>query len=154
MMGGLQEVGRERPEHGVRLRLRRALRQASGPVMHGLRQSCFATGARLHLGHRHGDRLMLALLQTIDLALGIFVWILIASAVFSWLFAFNVVNPRNQAVAMIGNALFRMTEPVLAPIRRRLPNLGGIDISPIILLLIIFFIRRLLWTSIAPALVG
>jgi YggT family protein len=94
---------------------------------------------------------MLALFQTIDLALGIYVWILIGSAIFSWLYAFNVVNPRNQFVSAVGNALFRLTEPVLAPLRRFLPNLGGIDISPIVLLLIIFFIRSFLWNTIAPA---
>jgi YggT family protein len=97
---------------------------------------------------------MLALLQTIDFALGIYWWILIGSAVFSWLYAFNVVNPRNQFISTIGNALYRLTEPVLAPIRRFMPNLGGIDVSPIILLLIIFFLRSFLWTSIAPALIG
>jgi len=96
---------------------------------------------------------MLALIQTVDLALGIYWWILIASAIFSWLYAFNVVNPRNQFVGTIGNFLFRATEPVLAPIRRLLPDLGGIDISPIIVLLIIFFLRQFLWTTIAPALV-
>ena len=93
---------------------------------------------------------MLALIQTIDLALGIYWWILIGAAVFSWLYAFNVVNPRNQFVGMIGNFLFRVTEPVLAPIRRFLPDLGGIDISPIVLLLIIYFVRELLWSTIAP----
>jgi YggT family protein len=96
---------------------------------------------------------MLALIQTIDLALGIYWWILIGAAVFSWLYAFNVVNPRNQFVGMIGNFLFRVTEPVLAPIRRFLPDLGGIDISPIVVLLIIFFLRQLLWTTIAPLVV-
>jgi YggT family protein len=97
---------------------------------------------------------MLALLQTIDLALSIYTWILIGSAIFSWLYAFNVVNPRNQFIAAVGNALFRLTEPALAPIRRRLPNLGGVDISPIVLLLIIFFIRSFMANSIAPALLG
>ncbi|MGY6708161.1 MAG: YggT family protein [Rhizobiaceae bacterium] len=96
---------------------------------------------------------MLALISTIDLALGIYWWIVILSAVFSWLYAFNVVNPSNQFVGMIGNALYRLTEPALRPIRQILPDLGGIDISPIVLLLGIFFIRQLLWTTIAPALI-
>ncbi len=96
---------------------------------------------------------MLALIRTIDLALSLYWWILIAAAIFSWLYAFNVVNPRNQVVGMIGQFLYRATEPALRPIRRFLPDLGGIDISPIILLLIIFFLRQLLWTTIAPALV-
>lgn len=96
---------------------------------------------------------MLALISTIDLALGIYWWIVILSAVFSWLYAFNVVNPSNQFVGMVGNALYRLTEPALRPIRQILPDLGGIDISPIVLLLGIFFIRQLLWTTIAPALI-
>ena len=93
---------------------------------------------------------MLALIQTIVLGLDIYWWIIIGAAIFSWLYAFNVVNPRNEVVGMIGNMLFRMTDPALQPIRRYLPNLGGIDISPIILLLIIFFIRQFLLTTIAP----
>ena len=96
---------------------------------------------------------MIALISTIDLALGIFWWIVILSAVFSWLYAFNVVNPSNQFVGMVGNALYRLTEPALRPIRNVLPDLGGIDISPIVLLLLIFFVRQLLWTTIAPALI-
>jgi len=95
---------------------------------------------------------MLALIQTIVLALDIYWWLIIASAVFSWLYAFNVVNPRNQFVGMVGNALFRVTEPALRPIRSIMPDLGGIDISPIILLLILFFVRQFILTTIAPAL--
>ncbi len=97
---------------------------------------------------------MLALIQTLVMALDIYWWLIIASAVFSWLYAFNVVNPRNQFVGSIGNFLFRVTEPVLRPIRNLLPDLGGIDISPIILLLILFFLRQFLLTTIAPALLS
>ncbi len=96
---------------------------------------------------------MLALIQTIILALDIFWWIIILSAVFSWLYAFNVVNPRNQFVGAVGNFLFRVTEPVLRPIRSVLPDLGGIDLSPIILLLALFFLRQFILTSVAPALI-
>ncbi|PYE89001.1 YggT family protein [Phyllobacterium leguminum] len=96
---------------------------------------------------------MLALLRTIDLALSLYTWIIIASAVFSWLYAFNVINSSNRFVASVGDFLYRVTEPALRPIRNFLPNLGGIDISPIILLLIIFFLRQLLWTTIAPLLI-
>ena len=78
---------------------------------------------------------MLALFQTIDLALNLYTWVLIASALFSWLYAFNVINSSNQFVGSIGSFLYNVTEPALRPIRRVLPNLGGIDISPIILLL-------------------
>ena len=91
---------------------------------------------------------MLALIQTIVMALDIYWWIIIASAIFSWLYAFNVVNSRNQFVGTIGNMLYRLTEPALRPIRRFMPDLGGIDISPIILLLIIFFLRQFLLTTV------
>jgi YggT family protein len=84
---------------------------------------------------------MRALLDVIMLALQLYVWLLIASAVMSWLVAFNVVNMRNDIVRTIWNFLYQVTEPVLRPIRRILPNLGGLDISPIILLLIIFLIQ-------------
>lgn len=93
---------------------------------------------------------MLALFQTIDLALNLYTWVLIGSAIFSWLYAFNVINSRNQFVDAIGRFLFNVTEPVLAPLRRVIPNLGGIDISPIIVLLIIFFLRSFMWTTLYP----
>jgi YggT family protein len=87
---------------------------------------------------------MQSLFMLIDTILGLYVWILIASAILSWLVAFNVVNTRNRAVYVIGDFLYRVTEPVLAPLRRILPNLGGLDLSPIIVILITFFIRNLM----------
>ncbi|HLP68472.1 MULTISPECIES: YggT family protein [Ciceribacter] len=93
---------------------------------------------------------MLALFQTIDLALSLYTWVLIGSAIFSWLYAFNVINSSNRFVNSLGTFFYNVTEPALRPIRRVLPDLGGIDISPIIVLLIIFFIRSLMWTSIYP----
>ena len=69
---------------------------------------------------------------------------LIGSAVLSWLVAFGVVNTRNRFVYLVGDFLHRITEPVLAPIRRFLPNLGGIDISPLVVILLVIFARRLL----------
>ncbi|MBD8688042.1 YggT family protein [Rhizobium sp. CFBP 13717] len=96
------------------------------------------------------ETLMLALFQTIDLALNLYTWVLILSAIFSWLYAFNVINSSNQFVSAIGSFLYNVTEPALRPIRRIMPNLGGIDISPIILLLLIFFIRSLMWNTIYP----
>jgi len=93
---------------------------------------------------------MRALFLVIDIALQLYVWLLIAAAVLSWLVAFNVVNTRNQFVAMIGEFLYRITEPVLRPIRNRLPAMGGIDISPIILILIIIFIRYCIALYIIP----
>ncbi len=93
---------------------------------------------------------MTALFITIHLAIRIYWWVIIASAIFSWLYAFNVVNPRNQFIATIGNALYRLTEPALRPIRRFIPDLGGIDISPIVLLLALTFIEIFMHTTIEP----
>jgi YggT family protein len=93
---------------------------------------------------------MRALFLVIDLALEIYIWILIAAAVFSWLIAFNVVNVRNSIVSSIGDFLFRITEPALRPIRNFMPSLGGIDISPVILILIIIFIRYCIALYILP----
>ncbi|WP_018699057.1 YggT family protein [Amorphus coralli] len=93
---------------------------------------------------------MLSLIQVLLLAIKIYTWIIIAAAIFSWLYAFNVVNPRNQFIGMVGNALYKMTEPVLRPIRNILPDLGGIDISPIVLLLLLFFLQQLIINNLAP----
>jgi YggT family protein len=74
----------------------------------------------------------------------IYFYVILASVIMSWLIGFNVINGSNQYVRQIGYALHRLTEPLLAPIRRRLPDLGGIDISPIILLLALQFIKYLI----------
>jgi YggT family protein len=88
---------------------------------------------------------MRSILWLIDTVITLYIYILIASAILSWLVAFNVVNMRNPVVAQIGEFLYRITEPALRPIRNILPNLGGIDISPIILILGLFFIRNLIF---------
>ena len=84
---------------------------------------------------------MRAILDVILLALQIYVWLLIA---------FNVVNTRNQFVHTVGEFLYRITEPALRPIRNIMPNLGGIDISPVILILLIFFIQSVISRYIYP----
>ena len=84
---------------------------------------------------------MYALLNLIDSAITIYIWLLIASVVLSWLVAFNVVNTRNRFVWTVGDFLHRVTEPALRPIRNAMPSLGGIDISPVILILFLLFIR-------------
>ena len=84
---------------------------------------------------------MRAVLDIVMIVLDLYIWLLIASAILSWLVAFNVVNVRNPIVASIGEFLYRITEPVLRPIRNALPNMGGIDISPVIVILIIIFIQ-------------
>ena len=87
---------------------------------------------------------MRPLIETLIYAIGIYRWIVIGAIIFSWLFAFNVVNGRNQFVATVGQFFHAATEPVLRPIRSVIPNLGAIDISPIVLFVILFFIERLL----------
>jgi YggT family protein len=94
---------------------------------------------------------MRAILDIVQIVLDLYIWLLIASAILSWLIAFNVVNTRNQFVASVSDFLFRITEPVLAPIRNLLPNLGGLDISPIVLILLIMFIQRIISYYIYPA---
>jgi len=93
---------------------------------------------------------MRALFLVIDLILQLYIWLIVAAAVLSWLVAFNVVNTRNQFVAMIGDFLYRITEPVLRPIRNMLPNLGGLDISPVIVIFIIIFLRYVIALYILP----
>jgi YggT family protein len=93
---------------------------------------------------------MRALLEVILIALDIYVYLLIAAAVMSWLIAFNVVNPRNQFVALVADFLYRITEPALRPIRAIMPNLGGLDISPVILILLIILIQRLIVYNVMP----
>ncbi len=87
---------------------------------------------------------MYSLLALILTVIKIYIWVLIASAVLSWLIAFNVVNTRNQGVAMIADALWRLTEPALRPIRRILPVFGGLDLSPVVLILLLVFVQNLL----------
>ena len=94
---------------------------------------------------------MIAILQTLYFILDIIWVIVIISAIFSWLYAFNVINSSNQFVNQIGNMLYQITEPMYRPIRRFMPNLNGIDLSPIIVLVIIFFLQRLIATSLIPA---
>jgi len=94
---------------------------------------------------------MRALLDVILIALQLYIWLLIASAVLSWLVAFNVVNTRNPVVSTVGQFLYGITEPALRPIRNIMPNLGGIDISPVILILLIILIERIIIYYIYPS---
>jgi YggT family protein len=84
-------------------------------------------------------------LWLISTLIQLYIWILIANAVLSWLVAFNVVNPSNNVVRTIGETLYRLTEPALRPIRQILPSLGGLDISPVILIILLIFVQRLLF---------
>lgn len=84
------------------------------------------------------------LIQVIIMAIDLYIWAVIVSIVLTWLVHFNVVNTRNRFVYLVGNFLHRLTEPALRPIRRFLPNLGGIDISPVVLFLGLYFVQLML----------
>ena len=85
-----------------------------------------------------------------DNVITLYIWILIINVVISWLVAFNVLNTQNRLVYSILELTYRLTDPILNKIRRFLPNLGSLDISPIILLLLIWFIEMCMKLYIAP----
>jgi YggT family protein len=87
---------------------------------------------------------MHAVLNLILLVIRIYIWLLIAQAILSWLLAFGVVNRYNRGVAVISDFLYRITEPALRPIRNAMPSFGSIDISPIILILLITVVEMIL----------
>ena len=97
---------------------------------------------------------MFSLAYMINLLIELYIWVLIASAVLSWLVAFNVVNTRNRFVYTVGDVLHKLTEPALRPIRRILPNFGGIDLSPVALILLLVFIRQLLFEYVFARMMG
>ena len=95
---------------------------------------------------------MNSLFNLFDQILALYNWVVIIAVVFSWLVGFGVVNRSNQLVAMFYEAVWRLTNPVFSYFRRYLPNLGGIDISPIILILGLMFLRNLVFEMFAPSL--
>lgn len=97
---------------------------------------------------------MLAVIATLNFIINIIWFLVIASAIFSWLYAFNVINTRNEAINMIGRSLYQVTEPIYRPIRAILPTMGGLDLSPLVVLVILFFLQQLLNTTIASALLS
>lgn len=88
---------------------------------------------------------MTAVLNLIDNVVSLYIWILFFSVIASWLINFNVINTSNHVVYMIVDALYKLTEPALRPIRRLLPNMGGLDLSPVVLILLLYFIRDLIF---------
>jgi len=90
------------------------------------------------------DVVLVPLIQIIRVAIDLYIWAIIISAILSWLVAFNVINTSNRFVYMVGDFLYRITEPALRPIRKVLPIMGGIDLSPIVLLLALWFIDGIL----------
>jgi len=96
---------------------------------------------------------MLELLGFISSLITLYIYIIIASAVMSWLMAFNVVNPYNPFVRAVWQGLNAVTEPLLRPIRRWMPDLGGIDISPVVLILACAFVQAVVLPNIAKLVV-
>jgi len=88
-----------------------------------------------------GNAMVGAMLEVIYMILDFYIWCLIIGAVLSWLVAFNIVNTRNRFVQVVGDFLYRITEPLLRPIRRVVPPINGLDLAPLMLIFIIWFIQ-------------
>ena len=98
--------------------------------------------------------MIFAILQTLNFILNIVWWIFLIMIIMSWLISFNVINTRNQFVASVWRVLNQNTEPILKPIRRIVPPVGGLDLSPLIVFVIIFFLQNLIGYYAARAAVG
>ena len=94
-----------------------------------------------------------AIVWLVSNIINLMVWFIIAQAILSWLVAFDVVNYRNRFVSSVGGFLDQVTRPLLEPFRRIIPSLGGIDISPIVVILLLQFISILFNRTAAPALI-
>ena len=94
---------------------------------------------------------MKSILILVDSVVTIYIWVLIINALLSWLIAFNVLNTSNRLVYSLLDISYKMTDPLLRPIRNFLPNLGNIDISPVVLILLLMFLRNLIFEFLAPA---
>ena len=95
---------------------------------------------------------MKSILILFDNVVSLYIWILIINAIISWLVAFNILNTSNRFVYSLLEISYKLTEPPLSFIRKYIPSIGSIDISPIILILGLMFLRNLVFESFAPAL--
>ncbi len=93
---------------------------------------------------------MRVILEIILMLLNIYWWVVLAMIIFSWLYAFNIINGRNQFVDSVWRVLTSLTDPVLRPIRRVIPAIGGLDLSPIVLFIAIYFVERVIVIYIYP----
>jgi YggT family protein len=116
--------------------------------------ACPLARSKLNRRRIRPEPVMRAILDLILLVLQLYTWVIIAMAILSWLIAFGVINIRNDFVRSVWNALLAVTEPILMPIRRRLPNLSGLDLSPVVLLLGIFLLERIIVYYVYPAAMG
>ena len=97
---------------------------------------------------------MISLVNLVNYVLELYLWCIIIFVILSWLVTFGVINTHNRFVYMVSDFLYRITEPALGPIRRIMPSFGGIDISPIVLILLIWFLQSLLREYAYPAVAG
>ena len=93
---------------------------------------------------------MKSIFLLVDSVINIYIWLIIINVILSWLVAFNVLNTQNRFVFAVLNATHQLTDPVLNKIRRFIPNLGSIDISPVVLIILLIFIRNLFFELLAP----
>jgi len=105
----------------------------SKPLIQGISDAHFRT---------RGSKNMLAIANLISTVIGLYMWAVIISVVMTWLVQFNVINTSNRLVYQIGDFLYRITEPVMRPIRQVIPSVGGLDLSPLIVILILGFLRQ------------
>jgi len=94
---------------------------------------------------------MKSILILLDSVVSIYIWILIINAILSWLIAFSVLNTSNRLVYSLLDISYKLTDPLLKPIRNFLPNLGNVDISPVVLILLLMFGRNLIFEFLAPS---
>ena len=95
---------------------------------------------------------MKSIFLLVDSVINIYIWLIIINVILSWLVSFNILNTQSRFVFAILNATHQLTDPVLNKIRKFIPNLGSIDISPVVLILLLIFIRNLLFELLAPKL--
>ena len=95
---------------------------------------------------------MKSIFVLLDSIITIYLWIIIINAVLSWLVAFNILNTQNRFVFSVLDATYKMTDPALNKIRRFIPTFGSIDISPVILILLLMFLRNIIFEIFAPGL--
>lgn len=95
-----------------------------------------------------------AIVWLVSNIINLMIWFIIAQAILSWLVAFDVINYRNRFVYSVGNFLDQVTRPLLEPFRRIIPSLGGIDVSPIVVILLLQFVNILFMRSAAPILMS
>ena len=93
---------------------------------------------------------MKSIFLLVDSVINIYIWLIIINVILSWLVSFNVLNTQNRFVFAVLNATYQLTDPVLNKIRRFIPNLGSIDISPVVLILLLIFIRNLFFELLSP----